>query len=241
MPVTTRSKAERDTNEDNNPLQGETEIEQDATQPTFDDEEEYHPVFCLTEVPNEYFDEIEEYANESSPCIEITSNDPNNALAEIKANLGRSRPTPFLGCTVDQVYEFYKKHLRPAEDYSGPGMHFASFTFLVVDEECVRSKPWQCILCCDAPDFGERETTLKQLRLPIEEAVDHLCALEQLTFTVSSIGHPSGSTLSVMPPPTMMPLLDRPGLYRPATAAEARENKTRAIEGFNTADEALGE
>lgn len=162
-------------------------------------------------------------------------------LAEIKANTGRLTPTPFLGCTVDQVYDFYKKYLRPAEDYSGPGMHFTSFTLVIVDAECVQSRPRQCILCCDAPDFGERETKLKQLRLPIEDAMENLCALEQLSFTVSTIGHPSGSSLSIMPPPTMMPLPDQPGLYRCATAAEARENKRRAIEMWKTADEALGE
>jgi len=49
---------------------------------------------------------------------------------------------PFLGCTIDQVY-----HLRPAEDYSGPGIYFMSFTFIAVDEEALGSAPWQRILC----------------------------------------------------------------------------------------------
>ena len=141
---------------------------------------------------------------------------------------------------MDQVYIFYKKHLRPAEDYSGPGEHFTRFTFIIVDEECIKSSPLQCILCSDAPDFGEAETKLKQLRLPMEKAVEHLCALEQLCFTMSTIEHPSGLSLSIMPPPIMKPVLDQPGAYKVATAAEARENKKEAISAFSSADEALG-
>ncbi len=81
---------------------------------------------------------------------------------------------------------------------------------------------------------------LKLLRLPIEKAVGHLCLLEQLLFTMSTIDHPSGGSLSDMPPPTFVFKRDDPGLLWPVTAAQGRESKRRAIRGFMTADEALG-
>jgi len=58
---------------------------------------------------------------------------------------------------------------------------------------------------------------------------------------MSKIHHPSGRSLSDMPPPTFVSKRDDPGLFWPATAARARENKPRAIRTFMTAGEALGE
>ncbi|KAF6230619.1 hypothetical protein HO173_011156 [Letharia columbiana] len=242
MPVTTRSQANTDANQGNGRPRGENEIEQNETRPPFNENEAetFYPVFCLTEIPDEYTDELVQYTDEYSRWIGVTSNDPKNVLADIEANVGRLRPTPFIGYTMRQVYGFFKRHLRPAENYNGPDMRFPNFTFIVVDERCVRSRPRQIIICCDAPDFGERSTKLKLLRLPIDQALDNLCPLEQLAFTVSTIGHPSGKSRLIMPPPRRIPWPDRPGRYRWATAAEARKIVRGAIRGWKTADEALG-
>ena len=181
--------------------------------------------------------------DETVHCLEITSNNPSNTLEEIKANLAQgARPTPFRGCTIDQVYAFYKAHLCPDENYAGPGMHFTSFTFLAVDDACLRADPRECILCSDSPDFGEAEgeIVLKQLRLPLNWAIENLSAQETLLSTMSTINHPSGLSVSIQPSPTFMPTPEGNGLFKVATASQARENKRRAIAPLKSADDALG-
>jgi hypothetical protein len=111
----------------------------------------------------QYFDVFDKHDDENDTWLEITSNDLSSALEEIRANMGSEEPnpTPFLACTIDPVYGFRKAHLRPA-DNNIHEQHFTNFTFLVVDEEYVRSNPRQCILCCDAPDFGEGKARINE-------------------------------------------------------------------------------
>ncbi|MCJ1250831.1 hypothetical protein MMC30_008059 [Trapelia coarctata] len=200
----------------------------------FNERKTYYPVFCLTEVPHEYFDEFYDHANKDEiPWLEITSINLNEVIEELKANTGNLGPYPFLDCTVDQVYDIYKTHIRPTCDATGRQL-ITSFTLLVIDEECVRSNPKQCILCCDSPDFEEAddEVKLKQLRMPIEKVIEYLCPLEMLTMTPSDVEYLSGEGLSVFPPAFVMPFdEERPETreYRVAMPAEARFNKRVAI------------
>lgn len=147
-------------------------------------------------------------------------------MASIKDS-GEPIPTPFLNSTIDQVYNFYKTHIRLAMW----AKYFTNCTFLVIDEEGVRSDPRQCILCSDTPDFGEAddEVTLKQLRLPIAQAMEDADRIESLIKCPSEVGHPSGMALSIMPPPWME-----------ATPARARAAKKAAIRSIRSVDEALG-
>ena len=113
-----------------------------------------------------------------------------------------------------------------------------------MDEECVQATPRQCIICSDAPDFGEadEEVKLKTLQMPIEQAMGSLCSLEQLTITPSEALDPDGLKVNVMPPPTMVPIgqqePDGPMAYKIATPAEARANKRRGIKMVEEADRA---
>jgi len=67
--------------------------------------------------------------------------------------------------------------------------------------------------------------------------VHHLCPLEQLSMTPSEIEISSGIVLSVMPPPRLIEdeRAER-GVFRVATSAEARFNKSRAIAGITMSD-----
>ena len=79
--------------------------------------------------------------------VDINSNSSTNLIQEIKANAATAvSPTPFSDSTVNQVYDFFKAHLRPADDDPRGIYHtFTYFTFLVVDAECLESDPWQCV------------------------------------------------------------------------------------------------
>ena len=138
----------------------------------------------------QYFKKLENLTGKDNlnACLEINSNNPTNTLEEIQDNIEKKqRPHPFLSHTVEDIYAFFKDHIRPDMDYAGPRAHFSSFTFLIVDEVCLDSDPWEAQVCCDAPDFGENgEVMSKTLRLPLEEAIYNLCALEMMSLTPST-------------------------------------------------------
>ncbi len=80
--------------------------------------------------------------------VAISSNSPTNVIQDIKAHTAAKEdlPMPFLNSTVEEVYEFFKNHLRPADDDRRGFDHtFSYFTFLVVDADCIKSEPWQCV------------------------------------------------------------------------------------------------
>ena len=189
-------------------------------------------------IEDQYWDEFE-YWEGYTPWLEVVSNSPDKAFDEIMAQIqdeGPS-PTPFLGCTIEEIYDFFKAHLRPPDD-SVALEHFTSFTFTVIDAECVLSHPQQCIICCDAPDFGEAddEIKLKQLRLPLQEWSHTVGGLELLRRTPSEIESQAPMVIATMPPPELVPIPDKPGLYRIATPAESRVARKRAIRVVEEAD-----
>lgn len=108
---------------------------------------------------------------------------------------------PFIGFTPAQVYEFHKR-IRPADDHTGP-RKFTYFTFLAIDEQCVRADPMECLICCDAPDFGEDEydINLKVLRVPFAILMKYLYALEQMAVTPSEVTSGEEFPLTSMPSP----------------------------------------
>lgn len=83
-----------------------------------------------------------------SPWVAISSNSPTNVIQDIQAHTAAKEdtPMPFLNSTVEEVYEFFKNHLRPVDDDPRGIYHtFSYFTFLVVDADCIKSEPWQCV------------------------------------------------------------------------------------------------
>lgn len=108
-----------------------------------------------------------------TPWVVISSNSPTNLVQEIKANIAAEEdpPMPFFNSTVEEVYEFFKNHLRPADDDPRGHLHtFSYFTFLVVDADCTNSEPWQCV---SAPacyttrnDYLPRASTQMPVDLP---------------------------------------------------------------------------
>jgi len=68
-------------------------------------------------------------------------------------------PEPFIGNTIDEIYEFFTHNLRPNVDSTAPE-NMTYFTFVAVDAQCITSSPPECIICCDAPDFQSRTAEL---------------------------------------------------------------------------------
>lgn len=112
---------------------------------------------------------------------------------------------------------------------------YTNFTFIVVDDRCFQADPWELIIACDAPDYGEgdgEENKLKYFRMPLEQGASVLPALEQLTMTPSENQNPDGGVLSSFPPAIMVPVRggnEESHGMRLATPREARENRRRMI------------
>ena len=163
---------------------------------------------------------------------------------ESKNKIDRS----FTNYTIDQVYDFWKQNLRAANDAEGP-QHFSAFTFVMIDEACLRSEPLQCIICTDVPDFDEEDnaTVLKYVRLDVGMAWNVMVALEELTMTPIECQywaqHPQDTDFSVLeivarPPNTITEVEDDDRndiVRRYATPAEARMNKRKAIKAGESA------
>ncbi|KAI4207645.1 MAG: hypothetical protein LQ346_000452 [Caloplaca aetnensis] len=83
---------------------------------------------------------------------------PNNVRWGVVNNPSRpyeGNPTSFYGDTVEKVYEFWKAEFISEKNYKGDyskDIEYTKFTFIVVDDECMRSDPWEIIVACDAPD-----------------------------------------------------------------------------------------
>ncbi len=110
-----------------------------------------------------------------------------------------------------------------------------SFTFIVVDANSITSRPQKCIIFCDAPDFSEAEDEikLKELRMPIEEGLQYLCALEQLNLTSSEIRKPDGWAMCTMSPPTLESVFNEASegelSFNTTMPAQSRRNKRTGI------------
>ncbi|MDI1487934.1 MAG: hypothetical protein OHK93_007208 [Ramalina farinacea] len=209
------------------------ESEEKYIRPQFDKDKIYFPLFCTTEVPENYFKELESfYPIGEAPWLEILTRDPGKILqsSEDSQNAEISDSTPFKGYSVEELSEFFKSHLR-SSDESALGGPFTHFTFIVVDEACFDTKPLSCIVCCDAPDFaeGEDEIKLKSIRMDFDDATNWLPAFEELALTPEEYDDKEELlTFGIMPPPTMR-FTDRVERYRFAPMAQARRNKRRAL------------
>lgn len=192
-------------------------------------------------------------------------------LSEIKFHLEESSepiPTPFLGDTVLHVYRFFRDILRQPED-STTHHSFTHFTFLAVDEECVRpsgslripkipdGSPYRTdsiysiLLCSDAPDFNESDAQprLKKLRLPIAAALEHLDAVEELTMAPREVytavyEDPDADVVRLLPPAKMIPIPPYTNSedqeYKVGTPAESRIRKHQGLRIAQEAESGLG-
>ena len=136
----------------------------------------------------------------------------------------------FIGWTVEDIYAFFKSHLRPPQD-DLTGSFFSNFTFVVVDQVCVSSRRWQCIICCDAPDFGEqsKEIELKKIRMSLAEAVDHLIAFEELFLTPDEFEDQEETLGFEVTPPATLTFTAQLNVYHHVTLDQARKNRVRAL------------
>lgn len=185
----------------------------------------------------QYFDEFNKHAAENPiadvPWIEITTSEGPNVLADLRANASSTSPspTPFHSWPLSRVHAFYNAHLRPDPSGSGP-RHFSSFTFFVIDAACLAASPPQCMVCSDAPDFGEatNEIKLKCFRVDIEEVMPSIAALEMLSMTPSEVRDRKPLCLKVEPQPMLVLDPNVPGQFQLATPEEGRANKRAGIE-----------
>ncbi len=147
----------------------------------------------------------------------------------------------FLNCTVEQVYDFYKRYLRAADDSLDP-QHFSASTFVVVDEACLSADRWQCIVCTDGPDFGEADDArvLKQVRVEVSNAWLTVARLEELTITASEAEYwarnPHDEDFRILKmapkPPKIVPIADSDDgdiWWGLATPTQARAKKMKGI------------
>ncbi|KAL8962007.1 MAG: hypothetical protein Q9193_001525 [Seirophora villosa] len=212
----------------------------------------------LTRVP-QYFHEINLYNQDRAHWVAVSSSSTSYAQAasEIKSHIGSpvAAPTPFLGCTIRQVYAFFKDHLRQPE-HTTAHHPFTHFTFFAVDTECVQpssSGPripegwpycgesgYQILLCTDAPDFHESdaEPRLKTIRLPLVAAFENVELLEDLIITASELHRrifedPDVMTLRLIPPAPLIPIPpftnDEDQEYKMGTPAESRKRKRQGL------------
>ncbi|KAI4114209.1 MAG: hypothetical protein LQ338_008033, partial [Usnochroma carphineum] len=82
------------------------------------------------------------------------------AIANNPSRPLEGNPTPFYRDTVEQVYDYWKAEFIEESNYKdteGKKTEYTKFTFIVVDEQCLQSDPWEIIIACDAPDYGEAE------------------------------------------------------------------------------------
>ena len=143
---------------------------------------------------------------------------------------------PFLGLDIDAIYEFFKDYIRPAQD-STRSEPFTNFVFIAVDEDCIKSETYECLLCCDAPDYSNEngEVVLQVQRMPINVAKMLLVPLEQLAMTPSEALDVDSDILSSIPPFTQDQLpgskvgTDDDDRQQVVSPAEARINKQRGL------------
>ncbi len=121
----------------------------------------------------QYWEEFISHASDvpwTEICYDSLSRD--SVIESIERNLDKEGPWPFIGRTIEEVYDFHKKYLRAADDSRNVDP-FTYFTFLIIDDECVNSDPPHYMVCCDAPDYEDPdgEITLKSTLVPIETAI----------------------------------------------------------------------
>ncbi|KAL9039660.1 MAG: hypothetical protein Q9214_004785, partial [Letrouitia sp. 1 TL-2023] len=222
----------RPQNDENLGADSQVEVGDQAS--SFKKSEPYHPLFFLTEPSEQYLGELNDNLNPVAPCLTICSKDPHKAFehsADVLSRENQPSPEAFIGSTIEEIYDFFTKHLRPEIDSTAPEQ-LTYFTFLAVDAGCIQASPSECIICCDAPDYNEEQddVVLKTLRLPIKEVVQYLCPLEQLRLTMSDVADLPERAWSTIPAPTVIQDPDDPPReYRVATHGQARSNRRKLL------------
>ena len=138
--------------------------------------------------------------------------------------------SPFTNWTPEELYEYWKIHVRSPMDKDRG--RWTSFTFCILDETSVVSH--DLVMCSNGPDFneghpetGEDEIKLKCIRMTFKAFCESMSNLEVLGCTPSEVNKPRH--LNVWPPVVMVP--DSPGALRGrvATREEMREQKRKVI------------
>ena len=86
--------------------------------------------------------------------------------------MGRARPSLSLAASWTKSSTSTRPISYPQRTDSVLKCNSRASLSLAVGDECLQSRFWQHILCCDGPNFRKKETKLKQVRLPIEKAVE---------------------------------------------------------------------
>ena len=97
---------------------------------------------------SQYWEEMNNvHVDVETGWIVMSSDSTTNLVEEIKANIASERsPNPFRNSSIEEVYDFFKNHVRPADDDPLGYVHtFTYFTFLVIDAECVKAEPFECV------------------------------------------------------------------------------------------------
>ncbi|KAF2460941.1 hypothetical protein BDY21DRAFT_369051 [Lineolata rhizophorae] len=198
------------------------------------EEEDYNicPVFCTAAIPLQIIDNLLMRAVEEDTALLIldgeTVDDGSKAKRASRAPFSKPIDNPFAeSATPYDIYDMWKRKLRgPANSTES---NLTSFTFAILDRQTLVD--YSCVVCCDAPDFGEQEdeVVLKALRMGFDEALFNLARFEMLTCAPSEAR--SDMVLSVIPPAIFDTTGFPPGSMKGtlATPAVARQNKRRAI------------
>ncbi|KAL9589538.1 MAG: hypothetical protein Q9203_001674 [Teloschistes exilis] len=160
------------------------------------------------------------------------------AVANNPSRPWEGNPTPFYSDTVEELHRYWINNFAGQTEYTDDDnkpTKYTKFTFIVVDDECIKSDPWEIIVACDAPDYGEadEEVKVKYFRMHFEDGSSYLNSLEHLTMTPSEAEDRTDDVLSGFPPACMMPLHNENGKWsgdlRPATREEGIKNKKRML------------
>ncbi|KAL8889667.1 MAG: hypothetical protein Q9215_003077 [Flavoplaca cf. flavocitrina] len=190
------------------------------------------PVFCLTGLTEDYFQDFWRCICSQVLTLTFIGSDALDRGTSIEDTFA-GIDSPFLDTSVEKVYEIFKTNISAPDD-NAMDRPFTHFTCVMIDQECIDSAPYQCIVCSDAPDFGEAAgaNMLKSMRLPLEVAAPVLVPLEQLFMTASEAIDSDSDCLYSMPPCTVKRGHYRDGRHLLATPAESRRQKERAIKLF---------
>ncbi|KAL8888437.1 MAG: hypothetical protein Q9192_006174, partial [Flavoplaca navasiana] len=141
--------------------------------------------------------------------------------------------SPLFDSSVEKVYEIFKTNMSAPDDNAMERL-FTHFTCVMIDQECIDSKPYQCIVCSGAPDHAEvaGANRLKSMRLPLEVAASVLVPLKQLSMNPSEAIDSDSDCLTSTPPFTVMAVSQHNGGHDLATPAESRRHKEWAIKSF---------
>ena len=139
----------------------------------------------------------------------------------------KSCPEPFSNWSIEELYAFYRQNLQAAPD--AETHRYSAFTFLILDEESAKDK--SLLMCCDAPDWGEKadDAVLKSLRVSFSEAGGDISSFEFLSMTPSELRKDGGLLVEPNPWMDQIVLEDGTKAMMFGTPARARRRKRDAL------------